>query len=118
MKRHTFIKTAVTLLAMGRLGITSAQTPIAAQDRIRGYELMSDQERNAHLERLRLAQTEQERERIRQEHRDKMELRMRAIKNTQGRGADAGAGAGTATGPASGMQKSPIILRKHNRARP
>lgn len=112
MQRHLFIKTALVALAVGGLGIASAQIPVANQDRIRGYELMSDEERNAYLERLRLAKTEQERERIRQEHQDKMELRMRAINSTQG------GTSGPGTGPASGMQKKPqIILRKKSGSR-
>jgi len=114
MKRHTFVKTALAMMALGGLGIAIAQTPVATQDRIRGYELLSDEERNAYHERLRQAQTEQERERIRQEHREKMELRQRAINSTQG----GGMGSGPGTGPARGMQsKPPILLRKKSGGR-
>lgn len=111
MKRHTFIKTALAMLAVSGLGIAAAQTAVADQDRIRGYELMGDAERNTYLERLRQAQTEQERERIRQEHRDKMALRMRALNSTQG----AGTGAGPGARP---EQQSPLVRRKKSSARP
>ena len=82
------------------------QDRLRDQDRlyIYGYELMSDQERNAHRERMRAAKTLQERDRIRAEHRVQMDTRAKergvtimhrdggAAGNSGSPGAGAGAG--------------------------
>lgn len=84
------------------------QDRLRDQDRlyIYGYELMTDQERNAHRERMRAAKTLQERDRIRAEHRVQMDARAKergmtimrrdggAAGNSGSSGAGTGAGAG------------------------
>lgn len=107
MKRQTTIKALVASLALTGLGLASAQDQLRTQiqdplrtqdqlqdrDRIYRDDLLSEQERNAYIERLRLARTEQERERIRLEHREKMDMRLRAMNQVQNP-APAGSGMG------------------------
>ncbi|WP_291009259.1 hypothetical protein [Hydrogenophaga sp.] len=76
------------------------------QDRLHiyGYELMTDQERNAQRERMRAAKTLQERDRIRAEHRAQMDARAKergvAIIHRDGgaTGSSGSSGAGTGAG--------------------
>lgn len=99
MKKQTLIKTLVLALSLGGAGMVFAQDQLKTQDkdqlktqdkdklktqdkdqlktqdRIYADELMTEQERTAYRERLRLAKTEQERERIREEHRVLMDAR-------------------------------------------
>jgi hypothetical protein len=121
MKNRTSIKTAVAALALSALGTVLAQDmnrnlteeqlrtqqqmqlQLQEHNRIYGHELMSQEERNAYMERLRLASGEQERERIRNEHRERMDLRKRALNGVGNRGAGAGAGGGMGG-------KSPVII--------
>ena len=92
MTLSTKQKTVIACLALVGCGLGHAQTgptPSTVQtqsleqlknrENIYHGELLSEQERNAYLERLRLAKTEQEREQIRLEHREKMDLRLRAL---------------------------------------
>lgn len=64
---------------------TQLQTQEMLQNREAIYhgELMSEQERRAYMERLRLAKTEQEREQIRLEHREKMDALQRNMHQKQ-----------------------------------
>lgn len=121
MKNRTSIKTAVAALALSALGTVLAQDmnrnlteeqlrtqqqmqlQLQEHNRIYGHELMSQEERNVYMERLRLASSEQERERIRNEHRERMDLRKRALNGVGNRGAGAGAGGGMGG-------KSPVII--------
>jgi hypothetical protein len=125
MKQSSLIKAlivAASLSGMG-LGIAMAQDQLKTQDQLRtqdmdkdqdrlrdqdrqyifGYELMTDQERNAHRERMLAAKTLQERDRIRAEHRVQMEARAKErgvpIIHRDGRGPASGpSGAGTGAG--------------------
>lgn len=121
MKNRTSIKTAVAALALSALGTVLAQDmnrnlteeqlrtqqqmqlQLQEHNRIYGHELMSQEERNVYMERLRLASNEQQRERIRNEHRERMDLRKRALNGVGNRGAGAGAGGGMGG-------KSPVII--------
>jgi hypothetical protein len=107
MKRKFFTRLALTALVVGGLGQAVAQDrdriaeqaadtlrmrdQLQERDRFPGAALLTDQERNTYMERLRLARTEQERERIREEFREKMALRERALSWRDGRTPDASA---------------------------
>lgn len=121
MKRQTTIKALVASLALTGLGLASAQEQLRTQlqdplrtqdqlqdrDRIYRDDLLSEQERNALTERLRLARTEQERERIRLEHREKMDMRLRAMNQVQNPApASSGMGMGN-----PGKGQGPMIIR-------
>lgn len=100
------LTTALLLVAAATLAQAQTTTPtqssaqIQAQEQLQNREtiyrgeLLSEQERNAYLERLRLAKTEQEREQIRQEHREKMDALQRNMHQKQ------------PTPPGSGMGKN------------
>ncbi len=99
MKKRSVINAVVLTLALGGVGMASAQDQLKTQDkdqlktqdkdllktqdrdqlrdqdRLYADELMTDQERATLRERLRLARTEQERARIREEHRLQMDAR-------------------------------------------
>ena len=99
MKKQSVINALVLTLALGGVGMASAQDRLKTQDkdqlktqdkdllktqdrdqlrdqdRLYADELMTDQERTTLRERLRLAKTEQERARIREEHRLQMDAR-------------------------------------------
>jgi hypothetical protein len=91
MKQSTFAK--ATLLAMALAGLVPAlaQDPLRRQDQLHtqdmqqlrdqiyAHDFMTQRERDAYLERMRLARTEQERERIRQQHREQMDVRLQAM---------------------------------------
>lgn len=53
----------------------NTQLQAQSRDQIYGSQLMTQQERNEYIERMRSAKTEQERERIRQEHHARMQDR-------------------------------------------
>lgn len=80
------------------------QDRLRDQDRlyIYGYELMSDQERDAHRARMRAAKTMQERDRIRAEHRVQMDARAKErgvmIIHRDGGAAGANGAAGSGAG--------------------
>lgn len=96
------------LLLVASLSLAQAQTTapvqssaqIQAQEQLQNREmiyrgeLLSEQERNAYMERMRLAKTEQEREQIRAEHREKMDARQRNMHQNK------------PTPPGSGMGKN------------
>jgi len=113
MKTSIHGKALIASLALTGLGLVQAQTAppvqnavqtqlqeqIQSRESIYHGELMSEQERNAYLERLRLAKTEQEREQIRLEHREKMDLRLRALnQNRNATPAAPGTGKGQGAG--------------------
>jgi hypothetical protein len=126
MKKSIHREVLIASLALTGLGLAQAQSTPPAQntvqtqlqeqlqsrDTIYHGELLSEQERNAYLERLRLAKTEQEREQIRQEHREKMDLRLRALKQNR-EATPVAPGAGQGQGQGSGV----IILPKPGGAR-
>lgn len=122
-------KTLIACLALGGWGLSHAQTPPApqpvqtqstvqtqSQEQLKNREtlyhgeLLSEQERNAYMERMRLAKTEQEREQIRLEHREKMDLRLRAL--NQNKATPSGSGMGKNQGG-----HAPIILPKQGAGR-
>jgi len=130
MKKQTLIKTLVLALSLSGVGMVAAQDQMKTQDkdqlktqdkdklktqdkdqlrdqdRLYADELMTDQERTALRERLRLAKTEQERARIREEHRVQMDARAkeRGVTIKQPDGA-AQAGANGSAGSAGGKGK-------------
>lgn len=76
------------------------------QERVYGYELMTDQERSSYQARMRAAKTEQEREVLRLEHHRQMQERAKAQGKTlpEMPPADRGPGKGPGSmGPGSGM---------------
>jgi hypothetical protein len=103
MKQPNLIKALIVVASLSGMGLGTAmaQDQLKTQDQLRtqdkdmvkdkdkdqdrlrdqdrlyiyGYELMTDQERNAHRERMRAAKTLQERDRIRAEHRVQMDAR-------------------------------------------
>ena len=90
------------------LAITAATaTPVLAADAdtVYGSELMTNQERIEHRERLLNAKNEQEREKIRNEHHKRMQIRAKeqGVKipdepQMQGKGMNQGSGAGSNMG--------------------
>lgn len=79
------------------------QTQSQARERIYGYQLMTEQERNEYRQQMRAATTADERERMRAEHHERMKERAKERGITlpdeppmrgQGRGPGAGAGGG------------------------
>lgn len=123
MTLSTKQKTLIACLALVGCGLGHAQTgptPTTVQtqsleqlknrENIYHGELLSEQERNAYLERLRLAKTEHEREQIRLEHREKMDLRLRAL--NQNKASPSGTGMGKNQGG-----HAPIILPKQGAGR-
>jgi hypothetical protein len=82
----------------------------AQQEPIYGYELMTEQERTEHRNRMRSFKTEQEREQYRKEHHKKMQERAKARGVTLpdeppprgGKGAGTGPGPGPGAGPGPG----------------
>jgi hypothetical protein len=104
MNTQRALRMAVATLALTGLGSVMAQDQQRAQDRDQimdrlqdrdgfpGAQLMTQQERNTYMERMRAAQTEQERERVRAEFREKMALRERALNWRDGKSPDASPG--------------------------
>lgn len=117
MTKHTTLQLLIGAVSLAAASLVAAQDTnrstspdllqtqerLQERDRIAGYELMSQEERNAYMERLRQATTEEERERIRNEYRERMELRKRALNGVGNPGAGSGAGAGMGG-------KSPVII--------
>ena len=117
MTKHITIKALVVAVSLAGAGMVAAQDQnrspsldqlriqeqLQQRDRIDGYELMSQEERNNYMQRLRQATSEEERKRIRNEHRERMELRQRALNGVGNRGAGSGAGPGMGG-------KSPVII--------
>jgi len=89
MKKHLWIKALALTVSLAGVGMavaqdqprtqeqlkTQDQDQLRDQDRIYAHELMTDAERAAYRERIRLAKTMQERERTRSEHRIQMDAR-------------------------------------------
>jgi len=94
------------------LAMTAATaTPVLAADgdTVYGSQLMTNQERIEHRERLNNAKNEQEREKIRNEHHKQMQIRAteQGVKlpdapSMQGKGMNQGSGAGSSTGSGKG----------------
>jgi hypothetical protein len=117
MTKHTTLQLLIGAVSLAAASLVAAQDTnrstspdllqtqerLQERDRIAGYELMSQEERNAYMERLRQATTEEERERIRNEYRERMELRKRALNGVGNPGAGSGAGAGMGG-------KSPVVV--------
>lgn len=78
MNRQHLIPLALAVCAatFGPLALAQTmqrdQTQTQAQERIYGSQLMTEQERSEHMNRLREMKTEQEREQYRQEHHQRM----------------------------------------------
>ncbi len=133
MKQPSLIKALIVVASLSGMGLGAAmaQDQLKTQDQVRtqdkdmdkdqdrmrdqdrlhihGYELMTDQERNAQRERMRAAKTLQERDRIRAEHRVQMDARAKergvTIMHRDG-GADSGSGSsGAGTGAGAGGKK-------------
>lgn len=134
MKQTSLIKALIVVASLSGMGFGAAmaQDQLKTQDQLRtqdkdmakdkdmdqdrlrdqdrlyiyGYELMTDQERNAHRERMRAAKTLQERDRIRAEHRVQMNARAKERGATiiqrdgvaSGNSGSSSAGTGTGTG--------------------
>jgi hypothetical protein len=101
--------TATCLPAMAQPGVDAgggARPRNQEQQRVRGSDLMTEQERSQYRERMRSAQTEQERERIRQEHHSQMTERARErglqVPDRPGVGSGPRYGPGRGAGPGSG----------------
>lgn len=82
----------------------TTQTQQQAREQVYGWELMSEQERMEHQNKMRSLKTEQEREAYRQEHHKLMQDRAKAQGKAvpdmpQGRGPAAGSGMGQGQGP-------------------
>ena len=118
------ITAAVLLAATATLAhaqtTTQSTTQLQTQEMLQNREaiyrgdLMSEQERQAYMERLRQAKTEQERERIRLEHREQMDQRVRALNqnrntNSTGQGGAPGAGASKGGGGGGGGALPPPV---------
>ncbi|MEZ5644342.1 MAG: hypothetical protein R3E94_06365 [Burkholderiaceae bacterium] len=127
MKQPSLIKALIVVASLSGMGLGAAmaQDQLKTQDQLRtqdkdmdqdrlrdqdrlyiyGYELMTDQERNAYRERMRAAKTLQERDRIRAEHRVQMDARAKErgatiIHRDGGAAGNSGSsGAGTGAGP-------------------
>ena len=104
MRRNVLNLMLAGALAAAGASYTPAQ-PQAAQtgERIYGYTMMTDQERNEYREKMRNAKSTQERQALRDEHRKTMEARMRerGLDPSQMRGGGMGPH-GPAAGPRSG----------------
>jgi hypothetical protein len=111
MKHSRLAKATLLSLALTGVGSTLAQDQLRSQDmlqlreQIYANDYMTQRERDAYLERMRLARTEQERERIRQQHREQMDQRMRGIQQHR----DGMPGKGMQGGPGR-MGGQPILL--------
>lgn len=137
MKRTSLIKAFIVAASLAGMGVGTAiaQNPPKTQDQLRtqdkdmdkdqdqdhlrdqdrlyiyGYELMTDQERNAYQERMRAAKTLQERDSIRAEHRVQMDARAKERGATiihrdggrLGNSAPSGSGGGGGAGAGAGM---------------
>ncbi|HEY9095478.1 MAG TPA: hypothetical protein VIN35_07035 [Hydrogenophaga sp.] len=134
MKRTSLIKAFIVAASLAGMGVGTAiaQNPLKTQDQLRtqdkdmdkdqdhlrdqdrlniyGYELMTDQERNAYQERMRAAKTLQERDSIRAEHRVQMDARAKERGATilhrdggrSGNSASSGSGSGSGSGGGAG----------------
>ena len=63
------------LLLHGGLAIAQDQTSATSQTQVHGKELMTEQERAAHQQKMQQAKTEQEREQIRKQQHEMMQQR-------------------------------------------
>ncbi len=68
---HRMVGLLLGAVALGAAGTVAAQS----QPPIYGSQMMTDQERNAHRDRMRNAETAEERDRIRSEHHEQMRSR-------------------------------------------
>ena len=107
----------ITLLLLS--GSAAFFTPAYSADKpiVYGSQLMTEQERNEHRQRMQNAKNDQEREKLRKEHHERMKVRakeqgvelpdkppMRGYQNKgAGQGMGAGAGGGKGGGKGGGM---------------
>jgi hypothetical protein len=124
MKNKVLYSAILGALLTTAVGVASAQDQTRAQDRmmtqdqinkmpdqqIYGYQLMTQQERDAHRNKMRAAKTYEEQQRIRNEHHKQMQERAKAQGKTlpespppRGAGGGMGPGGGGGMGPGGGM---------------
>lgn len=117
MKRRLIQGAILALMATGvSLPIlaadqTKAQDPMLTQDQINkmpdqqiyGSQLMTQQERDAHRNKMRSAKTHEEQQRIRNEHHEQMKVRAKERGVTLPDAPPAGRGPGMGPGPGGGM---------------
>lgn len=110
---HILIAGAFSLLLLGSVADSILPASAQTQDRIYGSELMTEQERNEHRQRMRNAGTPEERERIRNENHERMSRRAKERGVTlpdepmmpgMGRGSAPGRGMGPGRGAGQGGQ--------------
>jgi hypothetical protein len=100
---NTYTKTILLtgILALGLPGVS-----LAANDPVYGWEIMSEQERMEHREKMQSMKTAEERERYRMEHHKKMEQRAKeqgvTLKEPQRKGSGMGEGRGMHEGGGMG----------------
>ena len=104
--------TVTVVSAILALGLLTGAGPAAAQsdEPIYGSQLMTDEERQQHRDRMRSAESASERERIRRENHERMKARAAERGVTlpddvpaQGMGGGPGPGPGRGMGPGQGM---------------
>ncbi|WP_291009256.1 hypothetical protein [Hydrogenophaga sp.] len=123
MKHSNFAKATLLTLALTGLGSALAQDQLRTQeqlqtqdmrqlrDKIYAHDYMTQRERDAYLERIRLARTEQEREQVRLQHREQMDLRLRNMQ--QNKNAMPGTGMQGGSGGMGGHQGGqPMLMPK------
>ena len=101
------LKIALSAIALGLMASTAS---FAADAPIYGSQLMTNQERIEHRNKLRAAKTAEEREQVRLQHHEQMQLRAKeqgvALPDAppvQGGGMGRGMGPGSGMGPGGGM---------------
>lgn len=116
MNRRSFL----TVLMLAGLGSLSLPASSADQQTIYGSQLMTQQERNEHRNRMRNAKNEQERQQIRNEHHKRMQIRAKeqgvslpdeppqrgkGMGGGMGQGGGQGSGQGNAQGGGQGKNR-------------
>lgn len=101
------LKIALSAIALGVMASTAS---FAADTRIYGSQLMTNQERIEHRTKMQAAKTAEEREQVRQQHHEQMQLRAKeqgvTLPDTppaQGGGQGRGMGPGGGMSPGAGM---------------
>ncbi|MFM9886773.1 MAG: hypothetical protein ACKVQT_27405 [Burkholderiales bacterium] len=74
ISKRLLIAVAAVAMTIGATG-SMAQDRTRDQDQIYGSQLMNDQERNAHRDKIRTAKTGEERDQIRRDHHVQMQAR-------------------------------------------
>ena len=109
MRKHK-LGNSLSLLLAGLLGLSAIQM-VQAQEPIYGRELMTEQERIEHRNKMRSLKTEQEREEYRRQHHEKMQQRAKERGVTlpeapSARGKGMGQGAGQGKGKGKGQDNN------------